>query len=46
MRTLQINGMVNAVQGMTGGTNNIYSVEEQKKIQSEYAKQQMGDSEK
>lgn len=40
----QINGMGNALQGMTGNTSNIYAVQEQARMQGEYAKQQLKDS--
>lgn len=41
----QLNGMMNAVQGMQGNTSNIYSFQEQSRMQGEYAKQHANDSE-
>lgn len=40
----QINGMGQALQGMTGNTSNIYAIQEQSRMQGEYAKQQLNDS--
>jgi len=40
----QINGIGNALQGMTGNSSNIYSIQEQTRMQGEYAKQQMKNS--
>lgn len=40
----QVNGLMNAMQGMTGNSGSIYSIQEQKKMQGEYAKQQLKNS--
>ena len=37
----EINGIGNAIQGLTGNTGNIYSMQEQRKQQGEYTKQQI-----
>jgi len=40
----QINGIGTAMQALTGNSSNIYAIQEQTRMQGEYAKQQMKNS--